>query len=85
MTERRNIWARGEADYIRDEFGFPGARQKVMVEKETVDTATGQAVLERWYLLTGLSSRRCGLRGLLRAIRNHWKVENSLHPVKDRS
>ena len=86
MIERRSIWT-GEAlaDYIRDELGFPGAKQAVMVEKETVDTATGEASRERWYLLTSLSSRRCGPGGLLQVVRNHWKVENSLHHVKDRS
>ena len=86
MIERRSIWT-GEAlaDYIRDELGFIGAKQAVMVEKETVDTATGEVSRERWYLLTSLSSRRCESRGLLRVIRNHWKVENSLHHVKDRS
>ena len=31
-----------------------------MVEKETVDIATGEVSRERWYLLTSLSSRRCG-------------------------
>jgi len=86
VIERRSIWTdAGLADYIREELGFPGARQAVMVEKETVDTATGEVSRERWHLLTSLSSRRCESRGLLRVIRNHWKVENSLHHVKDRS
>jgi len=72
VIERRSIWTdEGLADYIRSELGFPKARQGVMVEKETVDTATGEVNRERWYLLTSLSSRRCGPRGLLRVIRNH--------------
>ena len=73
------------AGYIRDELGFPGARQGVMVEKETVDTATGEVSRERWYLLTSLSAWRWGPKELLRVIRNHWSVENSLHHVKDHS
>ena len=86
MIERRSIWT-GEAlaDYVLDELGFPGARQGVMVEKERVDTATGEVNRERWYLLTSMSPRQCGPRGLLRVIRNHWGVENSLHHVEDRS
>ena len=56
-----------------------------MLEKERVEIATGEVSRERWYLLTSLSSRRCGPRELLRVIRNHWSVENSLHHVKDRS
>ena len=86
MIERRSIWTGAAlAEYVREELGFPGARQGVMVEKETVDVSTGEVSRERWYLLTGLSSRRCGPRELLRVIRNHWSVENSLHHVKDRS
>ena len=57
-----------------------------MVEKETVDPATGEVSWERWYLLmTSLSSGRCGPKELLQVFRNHWSVENSLHHVKDRS
>ncbi len=86
MIERRRIWTDDVlADYIREELEFPGARQGVMVEKETVAIATGEVSRERWYLLTSLSSRQCGPAELLRAFRNHWSVENSLHHVKDRS
>ena len=56
-----------------------------MVEKESVDIATGEVSRERWYLLTSLHSRQCGPKELLRVFRNHWSVENSLHHVKDRS
>ena len=56
-----------------------------MLEKETVDIATGEVSREHWYLLTSLKPRRCGPRELLRIIRNHWREENSLHHVKDRS
>ena len=56
-----------------------------MVEKEAVDIATGEVSRERWCLLTSLSSRRCGPKELLRGFRNHWRVENSLHQVKNRS
>ena len=86
MIERRRIWTDAVlADYIWDELGFPGARQGAMVEKETVDIATGEVSRERWYLLTSLSSRQCQPKELLRLFRNHWSVENSLHHVKDRS
>ena len=43
MIERRRIWTDALlADYIRDELGFSGARQGAMVEKESVDLATGK-------------------------------------------
>ena len=91
MIERRRIWTDAAlADYIRDELGFPGARQgamveKEMVEKETVDIATGEVSRERWYLLTSLGSRQCRPKELLQVFRSHWSVENRLHHVKDRS
>ena len=86
VIERRRIWTDALlADYIRDELGFPGARQGAMVEQESVDIATGEVSRERWYLLTSLGSRQWGPRELLRLFRNHWSVENSLHHVKDRS
>ena len=86
MIERRRIWTDALlADYIRDELGFPGARQGAMVEQESVDIATGEVSRERWYLLTSLGSRQCRPKELLRLFRNHWSVENRLHHVKDRS
>ena len=86
MIERRRIWTDGAlGSYIRDELGFPGASQAVMLEKETVNIATGEMNWERWYLLTSRSSQRCAPKELLQVIRNHWMVENSLHHVKDRS
>ena len=86
MIQRRRIWTdEALGDYIREELGFPGARQGAMVEKETVDIATGEVSREHWYLLTSLDSRQWGPRDLLRVFRNHWRVENSLHHVKDRS
>ena len=48
MIERRRIWTDAAlADYIREELGFPGARQGAMVEKESVDIATGEVGRER--------------------------------------
>ena len=86
MIERRRIWTDAAlADYIREELGFPGARQGAMVEKESVDIATGEVSRERWYLLTSLHSRQSGPKELLLVFRNHWSVEKGLHHVKDRS
>ena len=86
MIERRRVWSdTALGGYIREELGFSGARQGAMVEKETVNIATGEVSRERWYLLSSLSSRQCGPKELLGVFRNHWRVENSLHHVKDRS
>ena len=56
-----------------------------MLEKERADIATGEVSREYWHLLTSLNSRRWPPKELLRVIRNHWRVENGLHHVKDRS
>ena len=56
-----------------------------MVEKESVDIATGEVSRWCWYLLTSLGSRQCRPKELLQVFRNHRSVENSLHHVKDRS
>ena len=56
-----------------------------MLERETVDVAAGEVPREGWYLLTSMSSQQCGPVDLLRLIRNHWSIENSVHHVKDRS
>ena len=39
-----------------------------MVEEDRVDIATGEVGRERWYLLTSLSSRRCGPKALPRRL-----------------
>ena len=38
-----------------------------------------------WHLLTIWSSRRCGPKELLRVVRAHWRIDNSLRHVKDHS
>ena len=84
VEKKPRIWADAElADYIREELGYPGARQGAMVEK--LDITTGEVSRELWYLLTSLSSGQCGPRGLLKLFRDHWSIENSQHHVKDRS
>ena len=55
------------------------------MEKERVETDTGEVSREHWHLLSSLSSRRCGPKELLQVFRNHWRVENRLRHVKDRS
>ena len=54
MIERRRIWSDALlADYIRDELGFPGARQGAMVEQESVDLNQGQGEMRRWWGASG--------------------------------
>ena len=82
----RRLWTDVKlADYLREELGFPGARQAAVVEKTNLTLTTGELTQERWYLLTSLPPGRCDPADLLRLFRGHWSIENSLHHVKDRS
>ena len=64
--ETRRLWASAEiGGYIRKEPGFPGAQQTAMVEKVSLELATGAASKERWYLLTNLPPGRCRPNELL--------------------
>ena len=56
-----------------------------MVEKVTVGIASRVAGRDRWFLLTSLSSGKCGPRGLLEIFRDQWSIENIHHQVKDSS
>ena len=85
-TETRRLWASAEiGGYIRNEPGFPVAQQTAIVEKVSLELATGAASKELWYLLTSLPPGRCRPNELLRLFRNPWGIENSLHHVKDSS
>ena len=74
VIERRRIWT---DDLLA---GYMPRGEAGGHEKERVNIATGE-VRECWYLLTSLSSRRCGPKELLKLFRQHW----TLHHVKDRS
>ena len=51
----RRLWTDTRlADYVREELGFPGARQAAMVEKLSVEIETGEVSRQPWYLLTSL-------------------------------
>ena len=45
-----------------------------MVEKESVNIATGGVSRWCWYLLTSLGSRQCRPKELLQVFRNHRSV-----------
>ena len=57
---------------------FPGAAG-AMVERETVDIATGEVSRHQRSRLTSLGSGQCGPRGSLNLFRDHRTIENSHH------
>jgi hypothetical protein len=80
----RRIWVdAATADYARAALNFPGLRAVLRVDCVT-SPPEGAATTETRYFATSLDPARVSAAGLLRLVRGHWQVENSLHFVKDR-
>jgi hypothetical protein len=67
-------------EYIRITLNYPGLKQAAVLEK-----TDAQGRRQRWYLLTSLDRKALPPKRFLKAIRNHWEIENGLHHVKDRT
>jgi hypothetical protein len=80
----RRIWVDAStADYAREVLNFPGLRAVLRVDCATSPPG-GAAATETRYFATSLDPARVPAAALLRLVRGHWQVENSLHFVKDR-
>lgn len=80
----RRLWVdAAAADYARAALNFPGLRLLARVDCEVRRSG---AVLSREtrYFACSLDPGRTSAAELLRLIRGHWGVENSLHHIKDR-
>ena len=55
-------------------FGFRITRERTIRGKKTVETVYG---------ITSLSGERASPKALLARTRDHWKIENQLHYVRD--
>jgi predicted transposase YbfD/YdcC len=73
-----------DAKYLREKLGLPDCQIANRVDS-LVQQFSGEIVSqERRYDLTSLDPSKVSPQKLLRLIRGHWQVENSLHFVKDR-
>ncbi|MFJ5901276.1 ISAs1 family transposase [Streptomyces sp. NPDC093064] len=64
---------------------YPDARQALQVVRWRKNFTTGKLTIERVYLITSLPpGAATGVR-LAAWIRGHWKIENLLHHVRDRT
>jgi predicted transposase YbfD/YdcC len=72
------------AEYIRETLDLPGCRIALRVDRE-VRSPDG-SVLSRdvRYFITSLDPEQVTAADLLRYVRDHWKIENGLHFLKDR-
>ena len=60
-----------------------GLRQARRVKREREILKTGKRSVEVTWSLTSLSADRAGPEELLALVRNHWRIENRLHYVRD--
>ncbi|MFD3736427.1 ISAs1 family transposase [Streptomyces sp. NPDC058632] len=64
---------------------YPDARQALQVVRWRKDFTTGKLTIERVYLITSLPPGTASGTRLAAWIRGHWKIENLLHHVRDRT
>ncbi|MFC9949004.1 ISAs1 family transposase [Streptomyces prasinus] len=63
----------------------PDARQALQVVRWRKDFTTGRFTIERVYLITSLPPGAATGAQLAAWVRRHWKIENLLHHVRDRT
>ncbi|MFF0206346.1 ISAs1 family transposase [Streptomyces sp. NPDC005017] len=64
---------------------YPHARQALQVVRWRRDMGTGKLTIERIYLVTSLPPGAADGSELAAWIRGHWRIENQLHHVRDRT
>jgi predicted transposase YbfD/YdcC len=64
---------------------YPDARQALQVVRWRKDFTSGKVTIERVYLITSLPPGAVTGAQLADWIRGHWKIENLLHHVRDRT
>jgi predicted transposase YbfD/YdcC len=73
--EIRRAWITPDGEWFEDRQAWPGLKSLAAVECER--TANGNTSTERRYFISGLDGSDAP--ALAHAIRNHWRIENSLH------
>ena len=72
------------ADYIRETLDLPGCQIGLRVDRE-LRADDGEIVLhDTRYYVCSLDPEQVTPADLLRYVRQHWRIENSLHFLKDR-
>ncbi|MGW2897887.1 ISAs1 family transposase [Streptomyces sp. NPDC001212] len=64
---------------------YPDARQALQVVRWRKDFTSGKLTIERVHLITSLPPGTASGARLAAWIRGHWKIENLLHHVRDRT
>ena len=72
------------AEYIRETLHLPGCQIALRVDRE-LRTAAGEVVLhDTRYYLSSLNPNEVTAAELLQYVRDHWRIENNRHFLKDR-
>lgn len=64
---------------------YPDAKQALQVVRWRGNLSTGKLTIERVYLITSLPPGTASEAQLAAWIKGHWKIENLLHHVRDRT
>lgn len=79
--ERRKLVA---SSALRDYCDWPGLEQVFRIERTVVDKRNGKRHTEVHYGITSLAPDRANAQRLADLVRNHWRIENRLHWVRDK-
>lgn len=77
--ETRRCWSFFDIKWLQDRHDWPGLASVVLIE--STRTINGQSNTERRYYISSHPGKNA--QRLSTLIRNHWKIENSLHWVLD--
>lgn len=73
-TEVRRCWTVSQLDWLAEKSQWKGLQTVALVESER--TRNGKTTTEQRYYISSLANNA---QRLLKATREHWKIENSLH------
>ena len=74
--EERRCWSVDDIEWMEEVEKWKGLKSICAVELESEDLTTGKRSVETRYFISSLESNA---QELLKAVRGHWGVENSLH------
>jgi len=83
-VEIRSLWVkRWDADLIREQYGIPGCRVLLRLDKE-IRRKGKLPSFETRYFVSSLDPVNVSASEFQEIIQGHWDVENCLHLLKDR-
>jgi hypothetical protein len=78
--EQRSIWT---STALNDYLDFPGVGQVFVIERPTINKATGETSSETVYGITSHTPGSADAAGVLAFNRGHWTIENGCHYILD--